>query len=594
MKKASLLLPPLLFVCLGLAARSLAAQAWTAFTQYQTPFVFSSVETAAAEPVVPGVVLVLLDGLRLDASRRMPFLNELRARGADLESETGQPSFSLPGRGTLLSGAWQDVHGQTTNMQPRPLAVEHLFQVARRRGVLTALAAGSVSFQLFDPWVDRRFEFPEIDPGKDLPALQAELGVRERTLATALGGAPAGFFMAELISVDEAGHEWGGASPAYSRMAAEVDAVVRRLVGRLDLARTTLLVTSDHGHTDRGGHGGTEPLVTRVPLLLAGAAVRSGTRGRTHQIDVAPTIAVLLGLPIPASNQGRPLLEHLALSLDQARTAAARVEAQRQAFLPAYAARLAEPAPAPATVRSDGGPDPQDVDLAEARLRSQRLGREVRSRGLKAAAFLGMLVLTMAVLSALAGWRQLGIAATAAVLGLLAYRLAFPLFGLGYSMSLLNRDEDLGPFFRHDMLLAALASAVAAAAAGAWRRRRQPNASRLDLARTGWLTGAALVAVFLLRITHAYVGTGLFLTWHMPDMDLLFAFYLDLLALVAVCFAGPLLPLAAWAGAALAGLSTTPRLARLKARGVLICEIASQETACEPPQHVGRKDGGQP
>lgn len=557
MKKASVLLPPLLFVCFGLAARSLAEHAWTAFTRYQTPFAFPSVETAAAEPVVPRLVLVLLDGLRVDASRRMPFLNELRARGADLECEVGLPSFSLPGRGTLLSGAWQDVHGQTTNMEPRPLAVEHLFQVARRRGVPTALVAGPPPFQLFDPWVDRRFEFPDVPPGKDLPTLDAELGVRERTLAKALGEASAGFFMAELISVDEAGHEWGGASPAYSRMAAQVDAAVRRLADRLDLTRTTLVVTSDHGHTDRGGHGGTESLVTRVPLVLAGATVRSGTRGRARQIDVAPTVAVLLGLPIPASNQGRLLLEHLALSPDQALTAAARVEAQRRAFLATYAARLGEPVPA--SMHFGSGPDPQAVDPAEATLRSQRLGREVRSRRLKAAAFLGILVLAAAVLSALTGWRQVGVAATAAALGLLAYRLAFPLFGLGYSMSILNRDEEMAPFFLRDMLLAALASAVAAAAAGAWRRRRQPNASRLELARLAWLTGAALVVGFLVRIASAYVGTGLFLTWHMPDVDVLFAFYLDLLALVAVCFAGPLLPLAAWAGAALAGLRETPR-----------------------------------
>ncbi|HLA77768.1 MAG TPA: alkaline phosphatase family protein, partial [Vicinamibacteria bacterium] len=303
MKKAPLLLSPFLLVALGLAARSLAEHAWTAFTEYQTPFVFSSVETAAAEPVVPQVVLVLLDGLRLDTSRSMPFLNEIRKRGADLEADIGLPSFSLPARATLLSGAWQDVHGQTTNMKPRPIAVEHLFQVARRRGVSTTLAAGPAPFELCDPCVDRRLVVPEVHPGADLPALLAELALREGVVSEALGAESAGLFMAELISVDEAGHQWGGVSTAYFQAARQVDDVVRRLVGRLDLTRTTVVITADHGHTDRGGHGGSEPLVTRVPAVLSGAAVRVGGRGRIRQVDLAPTIAVLLGLPIPASNQ---------------------------------------------------------------------------------------------------------------------------------------------------------------------------------------------------------------------------------------------------------------------------------------------------
>ena len=558
MRKAGWVLPPLLFVCLGLAARSLAAHAWTAFTQYQTPFAFPSGETALAPPMVPRVVLVLVDGLRLDASRRMPFLNQLRQGGADLESEIGLPSFSLPGRATLLTGAWQDVHGQTTNMKPRPLAVEHLFQVARRRGVGTALAAGPAPFQLFDPWVDRRILFAEVDPDADLRALEAELAMREEVVEKALSKPPNGFWMAELISVDEAGHEWGGASAAYAQMAARVDAVLRQLVGRLDLTRTTLVVTSDHGHTDRGGHGGTETSVTRVPLVLAGAAVRPGTRGRARHIDVAPTVAVLLGLPIPASSQGWPLIDYLAVSPEQARDAAARVETQRRAFLAAFAARLGEPPPASLGSDPEAPFQPENVDAAADRVRDRRLERELRGRRLKAAGLLGILALAVVTLAALVGWRQVAVASTAALSGFLAYRLAFPLFGLGYSMSILNRDEELDPFFHHDMLLAAMACLLAAAAAGAWRRWRQPDASRLDLARIAWLTGAALAGGFLLRITHAYIGTGLFLTWHMPDVDQLFAFYLDLLALVAVCFAGPLLPVAAWAGAALTNLRKAP------------------------------------
>ena len=42
----------------------------------------------------------------------------------------------------MLSGAWQEVNGQPTNYDPRPLRVEHAFTVARRQGLATALAGG--------------------------------------------------------------------------------------------------------------------------------------------------------------------------------------------------------------------------------------------------------------------------------------------------------------------------------------------------------------------------------------------------------------------------------------------------------------------
>ncbi len=60
----------------------------------------------------------------------------------------------------------------------------------------------------------------------------------------------------------------------------------------------------------RGGHGST--LEMRVPLLVAGAGVRTGIVPRDPGlVDVAPTIAALLGASPPANAQGRALTELL-------------------------------------------------------------------------------------------------------------------------------------------------------------------------------------------------------------------------------------------------------------------------------------------
>ncbi|HEV2092845.1 MAG TPA: alkaline phosphatase family protein, partial [Rubrobacter sp.] len=60
----------------------------------------------------------------------------------------------------------------------------------------------------------------------------------------------------------------------------------------------------------RGGHGST--LEMRVPLLISGAGVRAGAAPKDARlVDVAPTIAALLGARPPADAQGRVLDELL-------------------------------------------------------------------------------------------------------------------------------------------------------------------------------------------------------------------------------------------------------------------------------------------
>ena len=62
----------------------------------------------------------------------------------------------------------------------------------------------------------------------------------------------------------------------------------------------------------RGGHGST--LESRVPLLIAGAGIRAGAVPRNPRlVDVAPTIAALLGAHPPADAQGRVLGELLSV-----------------------------------------------------------------------------------------------------------------------------------------------------------------------------------------------------------------------------------------------------------------------------------------
>lgn len=54
---------------------------------------------------------------------------------------------------------------------------------------------------------------------------------------------------------------------------------------------------------DTGGHGGSSYAETNVPLVFIGAKCNQDD-DVFKQIDIAPTLSVLMGLPIPASSIG--------------------------------------------------------------------------------------------------------------------------------------------------------------------------------------------------------------------------------------------------------------------------------------------------
>jgi len=323
------------------------------------------------------------------------------------------------------------------------------------------------------------------------------------------------------------------------------------------------VVTADHGHVGIGGHGGPEEEVLHVPLVLAGAGVRAGVRGTARQVDVAPTLSTLLGLAIPSSNQGRPLLDALALDPVRRAEALRAVVAQRERFVARYVRVLAtlddrhaaisvpEPMVPPATLDEAAARARLDaLDAQESAAKEERRAAERRGRVLPAALValapfaLGAVLLRLG----LAGADEMRRASFAALAALALYHLALPGLGLRYSLSAVNKDEWLPLFFRKDMVLG-LAVCVLAVAVGAWRERRRHGASLFDLARFAWLLTAAFCTAFIVKTAVVYGEQGAATRWTIADMRWAFAFYLDVLVLMAVGVASPLMALPAWLAA---------------------------------------------
>ena len=321
-------------------------------------------------PLTRKVVMVIVDALREDTSLKsdvMPNLNLLRQKGAWATMHSQPPSFSQPGYSTILTGAWPEINDSPViNVDTKEIQTftqDNIFSAAKRTGLKTAISAFDWFGQLLPASaVDKSFYTP-------LEDLQADLEV----MAAATPWLSTDQFQLILIHLDQvdyAGHHEGGPlDPRWDAAAKRVDSMLGDVLARLDLNLDTLLVISDHGQIDRGGHGGQDAIVLIEPFMLAGRGVKPGHYDDVQMVDIAPTLAALLGTNLPASAQGKVLTDMLTLTPDQQEVIAKIEAVQQTQLVNAY--------------RSAVAPDQTNLSSIESirssRLNSERLPRFVIS-----------------------------------------------------------------------------------------------------------------------------------------------------------------------------------------------------------------------
>ncbi|KAH8674046.1 GPI ethanolamine phosphate transferase [Xylariales sp. PMI_506] len=127
-----------------------------------------------------------------------------------------------------------------------------------------------------------------------------------------------------FLGVDHAGHRYGPNHAAMAAKLGQMDEFMRKIVQTID-DDTVLIVMGDHGMDSKGDHGGESddeveaalwmyskrPLFGRTKPEYAMPPATAKIRP-VNQIDLVPTLALLLGIPIPYNNLGRPIEEAFA------------------------------------------------------------------------------------------------------------------------------------------------------------------------------------------------------------------------------------------------------------------------------------------
>jgi phosphatidylinositol glycan class O len=140
---------------------------------------------------------------------------------------------------------------------------------------------------------------------------------------------PFDFLIGHFLGVDHVGHRVGPDHPSMKAKLQQMNDVLTRVVEKLD-DDTLLIVLGDHGMDRSGDHGGDGILETSSAMWIyskghalidTSLSVPSGLlqfktfpetiiRHRSiQQIDILPTLSLLLGLPIPYNNLGTVIPE---------------------------------------------------------------------------------------------------------------------------------------------------------------------------------------------------------------------------------------------------------------------------------------------
>ncbi|RKN64903.1 alkaline phosphatase family protein [Paenibacillus ginsengarvi] len=254
------------------------------------------------------VLLILVDGMRPDSLEISghSFIEEMKAKGSyTLDAQTVMPSVTLPCHMSLFHSVPPERHGILQNLyapQVRPIA-----------GLFEQLKAGGKVSGFFYNWEELRdlsrpgsLAHSCFISGGAYTYEETNRVLTDRAIEYINDKLP-DFTFLYLGLVDEVGHKHGWMSEPYIRSVYDSWACIEKAARHIPESYT-VIVTSDHGGHNRS-HGTNMPEDMTIPLLMQGPSLEAGkVIPAANIIDIAPTIAKLLGVQSNSDWEGRSLV----------------------------------------------------------------------------------------------------------------------------------------------------------------------------------------------------------------------------------------------------------------------------------------------
>lgn len=253
------------------------------------------------------ILLILVDGMRPDAAVQVSKAQDFMKEAAScLNAATVMPSVTLPCHVSLFHSVDPMRHGTTTNTyapQVRPI-----------RGLCEVLAANGKTSAFFYNWEELRdltrpgsLTYSYYCKGGSVEGFAETDDTLTDAAITYLRDNNVDFTFLYQGYVDNAGHEYGWMGEQYMYSVEKSWNNIERIVKELE-GEYTVIVTADHGGHDRT-HGSDLAEDMTIPLMIRGKDFEGGSEIENANImDIAPTVAKLLGVGADPEWEGKSLL----------------------------------------------------------------------------------------------------------------------------------------------------------------------------------------------------------------------------------------------------------------------------------------------
>jgi hypothetical protein len=293
-------------------AALLGALAWRRFAGARLPrYPEPAAAHAGAPEVARRVYVIVVDGCNRGRlwQADTPVMDRLAREGTEyLAVEPAYPARTVVCFSSMLTGATPAEHGMRSNFVAR-LGVrrESVFDALERsgrRGRLVGIA------HLLDPFGD--------DVVRSVTSVQPTGRIDHSLSAEArrvVDEEDPDLLVLQLLAADQLGHVRGVRNPEYLEQLADTDRRIGEFLAFLDerekLEGATVVLMADHGQgRGIGGHGHLDWGESPVPFVVWGRGAVPGAVSREPRsvLELAATIAELLGVERPAAARGRPLV----------------------------------------------------------------------------------------------------------------------------------------------------------------------------------------------------------------------------------------------------------------------------------------------
>ena len=269
-------------------------------------------------PEIERVLIISIDGLRPDRLllADTPVIHGMIKEGTyTFWAKTTAVAITLPSHVSMLTGMIPDKHGIEWNgdlpfSQPVYPLFPTIFETAKLGGYSTALVTGKTKFgPLTKPGTLDHLFMPEKNGMEDAEVADEAVKIIHQFKPDLL--------FVHFPAVDRNGHQFGWGSSEQLTAIGLADHAVGQVVAALEeegLKKSTfIIVTSDHGGQGKV-HGADDPRSRHIPWIATGPGVKRGfdltqlPELEVHTEDTAATVLYLLGAPLPAYLQGKPVL----------------------------------------------------------------------------------------------------------------------------------------------------------------------------------------------------------------------------------------------------------------------------------------------